>query len=302
MVTSISTKAFCLLNQIMSSPIPAITAQNFIEHFYLEGKELLELGALVPAVHCKYVESISDHEGRVVEIIRHDREFKYFSYTSGWVSVSPQEITLYRVNTRWVVKLVKDSIGISCTTSKQLDENIWVLGEAWLKHIKVPVIMANRLRQKAVYETLSNYLLERHSKRPALVLTLDLNLPSYITLPIQSRFVTIQDAMVFSHEKFSLDISFLAEKMGNNIAQRGFSNGYRNLNLNDKAYRFSNQQASILEILDKSSCPMHKHEITALSNSMQNDLKGIFRKQGKYHPAWGEVIRYDGKGNYWLEY
>ncbi len=302
MVAGISTKAFCLLNQIIASPIAAITVQNLIQHFGSEGRELIELGALVPTAHCKYIESMSDHEGRLVEITRCDDGFAYFSLIAGWVPVLYQDILLYKTSNEWLISTIKSSLGISETASKQIEEHIWALGDAWLKYMRVPIILASNLRQQIVYETLNRYLLERHSKRPALVLALDLKLPPYLSLPKQNKLIIIQDAMLFNRKEFALDILFLSEKMGANIMQHGFSNGYRNLSANGEVYKLSNQQASILEVLDKACCLMHKYEIMASSESTQNELEWVFRKNGKYHPAWGEVIKYDSKGNYWLEY
>ena len=126
-------------------------------------------------------------------------------------------------------------------------------------------------------------------------------MPACLRLPDQNRLVTVEEATVFDAEVFTLNLSLLAERMGGHVDKPGFSEGYYTLHANGKTYSFSKTQAEILEILDKGG-RLYKHEIMAKTSSRQDSLKNVFRSNGKYHEAWGVVVKNDRKGNYWLEY
>ena len=89
--------------------------------------------------------------------------------------------------------------------------------------------------------------------------------------------------------------------MGGAVAQDGFSEDFRKASFNGIEYSFSKMQGAIVEYLYKEG-KTHKHSLMPAANSEQDDPKGVFRKSGKYHPAWGILIKNDGKGYYWLDY
>jgi len=71
--------------------------------------------------------------------------------------------------------------------------------------------------------------------------------------------------------------------------------------INGQSYKFSKLQAEILEVLSNAGKAMNKTEVMSQVKSSQEEVKSAFRSKGKYHPAWGVVIKHDNKGNYWLE-
>ena len=108
--------------------------------------------------------------------------------------------------------------------------------------------------------------------------------------------------MVIESPDFKINTRMLAGKMGGSVDQDGFGSGYRNLVWNGTKYDFTKKQAEAVEYMHNAGGPRHQDEILAEINSSQDKLLRVFRSRGKRHQAWGEVIKNDGKGNYWLEY
>ena len=301
---SVSTKEIRTLCRIIDSPTSTISAVNLTEHFGASGASLLEAGALIQAEGRSDTESMTDHDGKSVEVIRHDGKNQYFSPTAGWVEVPSDELLLYRFCATWLITCFKGAFGIAEHVEPRViaEGSAWSLGDAWLKHSKHPIIIVTKLRRESVFSAVCSYLEQHHNKRPALLITLDHHLPSHISLPAQNRLVTLSDAINVNDEVFSLNADLLAEKMGASVQQQGFSNGYRAAYINGQAYSFSKTQAEAIEVMDKAGKPMHQSEILADTSSSQERLIGVFRKNGKAHPAWDVIILGDGSGNYRLEY
>ena len=113
--------------------------------------------------------------------------------------------------------------------------------------------------------------------------------------------MTVEEAIVFDAEAFTLKMELLAERMGGHVDRPGFSEGYYTLHAHGEVYTFTKMQAAILEVMDKGG-RMHQHAITAQAGSQQDNLKSIFKNKSGYHPVWNKIIKNDGKGHYWLEY
>ncbi len=296
--------AFLDLTKIAATPDRTITARNLMDHFGVNGDVLIKAGALAKHSNLNAVDDQSDYEGRMTEVVRKNGKNVRFSQTTGWSEVDPLDITVYRVNADWIVQRVKTALGLSPTALHRviMDDQIWELGDAWLNKAKHPIIFVAHVRKSAVFDRLQQFLREKHSKKPALVLAMDMQLPSLLQVHGQSRIVLMQDAVILGSEEFVINTQLLAETMGGHVSQNGFSPGFRSLHVNGKTYSFSGTEASVLEVMDKAGKPMHKSEILAQSESKQESMSGVFRKNGKYNPAWGEIIKNDKKGLYWLEY
>jgi hypothetical protein len=132
-------------------------------------------------------------------------------------------------------------------------------------------------------------------------LTTGNNLPAYLQLPGQNRIVTLADAINFQSEKLTFKTDYLAQKMGASVNNTGFSDGFRTAYINGTKFEFSDLQAQIIEAMSNAGRALHKSEIMSQVESTQEEVKSAFRSGGKYHPAWGVVIKNDNKGNYWIE-
>ncbi|MFM7467985.1 MAG: hypothetical protein ACKO37_00570 [Vampirovibrionales bacterium] len=292
------------LCRIVDSPTSSINGQNLTEYFGAIGRSLINMGALKAIAHRSDTESMCDHDGKSVEVVRHDGKNCYFSPTAGWVEVPTEALHLYSFCPNWLISNFKAALGIADhVEARAISENdAWSLGSAWLKHAKHPIILVTQLRKEHVFDAVRAYLTEHHMRTPALVIALDHQLPPHAQLPSQNRCVTLIDALNRNDKMFSLNIDYLAEMMGASIQQQGFSSGYRAAYINGQEYTFSKTQAEAIEVMDKAGKPMHQSEILAETSSSQERLIGVFRTKGKTHPAWDVVIVGDGRGNYRLEY
>nr|BDD46867.1 hypothetical protein 31 [bacterium] len=295
----ISTAAFEDLSRIVVSTENSIMASHLRDYFHKSCDILLNSGALKQGESRNEVECSSDHDGKFAAVEFENGKHRYFSPTAGWVDVDVSEIATYKVDNDWLIELFKNTLGIAERIKPiVVAEDIWAIGDAYLGKTKYPVVLVRSLRKEATCQSLKEYLLDKHSKRPALVLTMDKNIPSYFCFPGQSKLVSVHDAKDMNEENFTLDTKYLAEKMGGHIERQGFSEGYRTLHLDGQTYTFSPTKASVLEVMDKAGKPMHQNEIMAKSESTQNRLIDLFKND----PAWKVIFKNDRKGNYWLEY
>jgi hypothetical protein len=296
--------AMVALSRIIDSATSSITGRNLNEYFGASGRKLIDIGALKTIAHRHDTESMSDHDGKSVEVVRHNGKNCYFSPTAGWVEVHADELHLYSFCSEWLISCFKAVLGIANHVEAQtiLGNAAWNLGSAWLKHAKHPIVLVTQLRKEHVFDAVNVYLKKHHMRTPALLITLDHQLPPHISLPAQNRCLILTDALNLNDEMFSLNIDYLAETMGSSIQQQGFSSGYRTAYINGQAYTFTKTQAEAIEVMDKAGKPMHQSEILAETSSIQKYLIGVFRTKGKTHPAWNVIIVGDGSGNYCLKY
>lgn len=291
--------------RIADLPSPRVSGENLAEVFgYPDCEKLIAGGGLIQAPHNNDVDITVDDEERSYAVQSHNGGLAYFSQNAGWTTVKSDHLRVYQVNFDWLLRLIMDALGISASMKPKaiLDNKIWFLGSVWLNKRKTPVILGRRLTDHDAAESLRNYLQDRHSHDPALVLAISSNIPAYFQLPDHNQLALMNDAIDVESQAFKLQTQYLAEKMGASVGQPGFSKGCRTAYVNGVHYEFSKLQAEILEVLMQAGRHMHKSEIMSAVNSKQEDVKNAFRIKGQTHRAWNVIIRNDKKGNYWLEY
>jgi len=304
-VPKIETDLFKLICVLAETSSAKITAQNLKEHYSdSAAKKLISTKVLIPAQHNQDVNVTVDDEDRSYAVQRHNGGMAYFSPKAGWTAIKNDDLLVFQVSFDAMLRVVMDALEIPANAQPEsiMNNKIWFLGSIWLNKRKTPVILGRRLADQEAAEALQNYLQDRHTSTPALVLAISSNLPVYLRLPSQNRLVLMDDAIEGQSQVLTLNTQYLAEKMGASVDQTGFSEGYRTAFINGVQYEFTKLQAEILEVLDKAGRPIHKTEIMAATSSMQEKLNSVFRPKGQYHPAWNVIIKNDRKGNYWLEY
>jgi len=283
--------------------IKRIAKKKFGDDF----QSAIDNNVLLHFKNLKDIEVVDGEHEYIAEIQRRDGKNMYFSSSDGWVAVMDEEIALYKINFKWLIRQIMNALDIADRHEPKviLDDNIWVLGQHRIERQNIQIIIARNIRQSSVLDSLYQYLNNYHKARePALVLSLDQNIPDYLHLPEQNVLVRLEEAMLIEGDNFELNTRLLAGKMGGSISKPGFSNGYRTLNSNGKIYKFTKMQSEALEFMDNESKLMHQTEILSHTSSQEgNKLRALFKgKGGKVHEAWGEIIKNDGNGNYWLEY
>lgn len=268
-------------------------------------QQLTEDNALV---NFKILKSVCVPDGDyefVAEIERRDGKNGYFSPADGWVAVPDEDLTVYKLNFDWLLRTIMGALDIADRHNPKviLEEYIWALGQHRIETRNTHIIVARGLRSGTIFQDLKFYLDKHHqAKNPALVITLDPLIPEPLSLPNQNKLVKLADAIKWDKDKFEINTSLLAGSMRGNKNQEGFSSGFRSLSVHGEQYTFTPKQAEAIEYLyNAGGSTRHQDEILADINSSQNKLLNLFRSKGKQHNAWGVIIKFDGRGNYWLE-
>jgi len=295
------------LFSIASAPDASIKRKIARENFGDDYEFLLNVNALNHFKNLKDIEVIDGDHAYTAEIERRDGKNMYFSPSDGWVAVLDEDIALYQINFEWLVRQIMKALGIADRHNPKLalENRIWLLGKHRIEKQNIHIIITRNIVQSLVYEPLTQHLNEQHrGQEPALILTMDMHIPEHFTLPGQNVLVRLEEAMLIESEHFELNLSMLARKMGGSVTTPGFSNGFRTLHSNGKTYQFSKLQSEVMEFMDGQGKPVHQTEILAQTSSQEgNKLRVLFKgKGGKVHEAWNEILKNDGRGNYWLEY
>jgi len=277
-----------------------IARENFGDDF----QSVLDAKVLEHFKDLKDIEVVDGEHEFTAEILWRDGRNMYFSSSDGWVPVKDEDIAIYKLNFNWFIRQIMKALDIEDRHEPKeiLEDSIWGLGQHWIETQNVHIVIARNISQSVVLDSLNQYLNRNHKTGdPALVLSLDRRIPSYLNLPRQNVLVRLEEAMVIEGDKFKLNTRLLAGKMGGSVSQDGFSGGFRNLVVNGKKYQFTKKQAEAVELMHKAGNPRHQDEILAEIHSSQKKLLYVFRSKGINNPAWGEVIKNDRKGNHWLE-
>lgn len=299
------TDLFKLACEFAAIPSARITAKNLKGRYEATTvKALITAKALVQAPHSQDIDVVIDDEDLSYAVESHNGSMAYFSPVSGWTPIENDDLLVYQIDFNWLLRGIAGALDISANVKPQviIEGNAWFLGSAFLNKRKTPIIFARLVTNQNVSKTLCEYLQNRHTSDPALILTNTANVPSYFQLPGQNRIVPIADALDFESTTLAFKTLYLAGKMGGSVDETGFSKGYRTAFINGIQYSFTPLQAEVLEAMDRAGHPIHKTEIMSLTSSQQESLTNVFRTGGKYHPAWNVIIKNDRRGNYWIEY
>ena len=304
-MASLPTDVYVAACQLIETPSAMVTIPNLNGLFSSEVcAALTKSGLLVDAPYLQDIEVEYEGELRSYPVERHDGNWRYFLQGSGWIQVSSDSLKVSRVDFSAYLKAMMSALDFEArATPEEIEENgVWYLGQTWLKSRKTHIVYVRRLGDESTVSALTGFLEDRHKSDPALILTTGKNLPAYLLLPGQNRIVTLDDAINLQSHKLTFKTDYLAKKMGASVNNTGFSDGFRTAYINGKNYEFSNLQAQIIEVMSNAGRAMHKSEIMSQVESTQEEVKSAFRSGGKYHPAWGVVIKNDNKGNYRLEF
>lgn len=292
---------FKLVYRIAETPSANITHQNLRRLGCQDIDKLVSYGALKQAPHLQNIDVVIDDEERSYSVQHHNGKPAYFSSKSGWVSINNEDLLVYQIDFDWLLRIVKNGLNIPIHSEVQniLDDKIWFLGSAQLQDINTPVILCRLTSNKDVSKSLYNYLRDKHSTNPALVLSLSNEIPDSLKFIGQHQIILMQDALDVESPSFAFDMAYLARKFSLSEKKFGFSNSYRTLKTRKgQVFTFSKKKASVLEIMDNEDKPMHQHEIMALSDSKQDRLVDLFRND----PSWKIIFKTDKNGVYWLDY
>jgi hypothetical protein len=295
--------------RILSYDPPTIRATALFSIHKEHADKLIECGAIEKTAYLEDVYVFNGHSrSSSREVITINKTPYYFC--SGYLhEVDEISLRVYISVFDWSFRKILYGLGASEDHKYKsiLDEFIWDFGNIYIKQHKIPVILVRCITTTEVLMALAQYLNKYHTKTPALVLIIELNLPIYFSIAglTLGKGVTIDilDIIVNDQGNVYFNIDFILDKMGKNMQQEGFSDGYRSAYFKGQSFTFTKKESEAIEFIHKNGNLMHQNEIMAHISpySSQTKLSSIFRSKGKMNPAWGKFIISIGNGYYKLD-
>ena len=295
----LQTVVFRAACDICHQPQPLISYRVLTDRFDKTGAALLKKNGLLPADNLRYVSAPQGDDEVEAEIVSMGGgKFGYWS-DNGWVAVDPDDLRQYALDIPWLLRWIAGGFGISKRIAPRelLSGHVWGLGDAIFGKSTVPIFFARHLRTDEAVNALLQEIKSAHRGKKIVVLTPAAN--DCARVAEHATIIPLPD-VVEQAEYFKIDLARAQALLGGGTAAAdGFSDGYRTARFNGVEYKFTKTQAAIIEELHTAGKPLHKTEFMS-KHSSQDDPKNVFRKSGKYHAAWGVLIKFDNKGNYWL--
>lgn len=290
--------AMLLACRICEGNNPVVNYQARL-HFGDKFDKLIDLKAVVPEKDpCA---SVSDE---YMEIVKHEGRWQYFDKHIGWVEVSADKIIRHRFKLSWLMEIIGRDLDI-CTLHPReeiIEDHLWRLGRSILNtKLKAEIFFARMIRKREIMVKINQAMEKRSGVKNVIILTTSKLLPIGIETLKGYKVMMIHDIMVHDNKNFHIDRDIITAQIDTSITnEEGFRDDYRYASINGIKYFFSKTQAAVVELLHKQG-KSHKHVLMSAANSSQDEPKGLFRKRGEYHPAWGVIIKYDGNGYYYLD-
>lgn len=296
-------KSSALLACSICEGASTVISQDMLRNMGKRAEKLQELEGFSAGVKEKNP-TITDENGDDIPLSFRGGKWGYLDQDVGWVNVNAEMVGKYRLNLDWLPYVIRRDLEMSQVHPPQelVSECFWRLGEATLStKMKAEIFFARRLNHSKTFEQVYQALNNIKGIKKAIILTTSNNFPLGCSLPGHHQVIQLEDCLEHTNNNFRIDRNILKEAMGGAVTQDGFSEDFRKASFNNIEYNFSTLQSSIVQFLHENG-KTHKHSLMASVNSAQDDPKGVFRKSGEYHPAWGNLIKNDTKGYYWLEY
>lgn len=291
--------------EIAGNIFPDITA-SFLWHAYrAHAASLVKCKALKKIPYLQEILVFENKRAVYKEVISIDGMSCYFTKNGERRYVKQSQLRIYTISFDWLLKNILYGLHISIEQRYNciLENSIWNFGNVYLRKHKIPLILVRCITESEVYRPLVQYLNKHHVNIPALVLVIENDIPEFFALPSNNIHFKISDLLINDMGKVYFNIDLILEKMGKDVKQEGFSDGYRSGYFKGQSFTFTNKESQAVEFMHKNGKPMHQDEIMAHISpySNQNKLSSIFRSKGKMNPAWGTVIIGIGNGYYKLD-
>ena len=292
--------------RILSYNDSKVTADFLYDSFKDHADELIKCGALRKAPYLKDVYVFIGHKMAYKEVRSINGDLYYDLGKGHRRKVDERKIGMYTSVVDWSLKKILYGLGANEDHRYNciLDNFIWSLGDIYFNQHKITIIIVRSITSDEIYQDLAQYLNKYHAKTPVLVLAIErYQIPKSFALPSNHVYFDIRDVLVNNLGNVFINKDFILEKMGKDIRQEGFSDGYRSCYFNGIKYTFTKKQAAVLELLVHNfGKPVHQDEIMAAisPNASHNRIALIFSSKGKFHPAWDIIIQHDNRGYYWV--
>ena len=297
----LQTDIFLAACDICCQARPLVSHRLLTEKFGKTGTALLKKNGLTATENLKYLSVPQGDDEVDVEIVfLGDKKSGYWG-ENGWVKVDPNDLRQYALDVPWLLRWVAGGFGISkrVTPRELLSGHAWSVGDATFGKSSVPVLFARHLRSDDTVGVLLKEIKSAHKGKKVIVLTSAAN--DCARVAEHATVLSLPDIMEQT-EYFKIDLARTQALLSGGAATAdGFSDGYRTARFNGVEYKFTKTRAAIIEEPHTAGKPLHTTELMP-KHSTQADPQGVFRTQGKYHPAWGVLTKFDSQGNYWLAF
>jgi hypothetical protein len=299
-----------LLQGLCEFDPPEMSRQWIDRHELRESiNALISCGALVLGKNASSVfcERCDVEHWIVPEYLERGR-YRGFCPVSGYHCISAKSLQCFVIDETWIGGGIAAALGIRLKKSQSdRSQPVLSIGRARFGPYTCELFFGRRLHDRSKLERAVALVTETIGLGPAIMLTSTKKELLSGLLPERCAVIRIENVLAIVRGKISFDEApILAALRGPVPLPReggiGFrhSPGFRICAFGSEEFRFSKKQALIVEVL-------HDARREGLSGVHQDELKGsveigqrivqLFNR----HPAYGTLIKNDGKGFYWLD-
>jgi hypothetical protein len=298
MTTTINNQAsrevFLFACEICENDNPSVT-HRVATHFADEMSNLVSNNAFVTDSLNYCINKNGDAE----ELCFKNSQPGYFDDDNNFISVSFENFTKYNLKLDWIVNHISRDFGFYEKDCEEiLPHVLWSVGIANLD-LEVPIFFARKIRQEETFDRIKKALNQRKSNFQGLILTSCSDIPSYFSSRIAgNKIVPLKSCLSANNKDFHIDKGVLKSAMIK-TGKDGFTTGYRSARFNGEYFRFTKQEADVLECLHKAGRPVHKDEIMVEVTESSTELRTLFRSSDSKNIR-NNILQHDSKGYYWL--
>jgi hypothetical protein len=238
-----------------------------------------------------------------------DGRYRAYCPEAGLQPIDAGLLTIFTVDLNWIADAIANSLGLSArpTTSVYPEVPLARVGRVRFGKYACEVFVACRLTDRGLFDQVRTTVASLVGNAPGLILTTTrLDLISG-EAPPRCVHISLEDVLEFRAGKPSFNVApVLAALRGHEGAFPSagigyvFSPGFRFCVVGDQEYTFTKKQAEAIEFLfaarERGVRKTHKNEIQGELGTSQ-EIGQLFTN----HAAYGELLKYDGAGYYWLD-
>ena len=289
----ISRESFLFACEICENDNPSVT-HRIATHFADEMSNLVSNGAFAK----DSLDYCVNKNGDAEDLCFRNNQPGYFDQNNKFIPVSFETFTKYNLKLDWIVKSIGNILGINKGHEEILPNLLWQIGFVNLD-VEVPIFFARKIKEEEIFDKVHKVLKRRKSELDGIILTSRSNLPSYFSSKVAgNKIISLENCLSANKKDLHIDKSILKSAVLK-TSKDGFTTGYRSACFNGEYFRFTKQEADVLEHLHKAGKPVHKDEIMVEVTESSTELKTLFRSPDSKNIRQN-ILQHDSKGYYWL--
>jgi len=291
----LSKESFLFACEICENDNPSIT-HRVATHFADEMSNLVSNNAFLKGS----LDYCLNKNGNIEDLYFKNNEPGYFDKNNNFVPVSFENLTKYNLKLDWIVRNISNDFGASFDNDCEeiLPNLLWNIGFVNID-LEIPIFFARKIKKEEIFDKINKVLNSRRSSFEGIILTSCSDIPSYFSSKIAgNKIIPIKHCLAANKKNFNIDKNVLKSAILK-TSKDGFTTGYRSACFNGEYFRFTKQEADVLEYLYKAGKPVHKDEIMVEVTESSTELKTLFRNPDSKNIRQN-ILQHDKKGYYWL--